>query len=360
MKALRILLSQSSANYRKEETLDNKMTYPLPPLSTVIGAIHNACNFTEYHDMNISIQGRYESMHKEAYTDYCFLNSVMDDRGILIKMRNGDLLSKAYDKVASAKKSQGNSFREGITIQVYNDKLLEEYRNLKNLKNKIDDYKKNEYKLKMDNIKNEKKIISEKKKKADKKSEEYIKICENEKQIKLKETKLKKDLSKYELEHYSIPISKFRSLTTSLKFYEILDNIELILHIKSDSDTLKDIQNNIYNLKSIGRSEDFVEVKEVRMVELKEDDYCEITSNYSAYLNYEDVLNEKIWLSKVEAGRKITGTKYYLNKNYEIKEGKRCFQKKKVLYASEYSIEETSSNVFIDNYGDKTYIVNLI
>ena len=120
MKALRIVLTQSSANYKREETLDNKMTYPLPPISTIIGAIHNACNYKEYHPMDISVQGKFESMHKEPYTDYCFLNSVMDDRGILVKMRNEILLSTAFEKVASAKKSQGNSFRKGITIQVYN------------------------------------------------------------------------------------------------------------------------------------------------------------------------------------------------------------------------------------------------
>ena len=43
MKCLRIKLTQSSANYRREETVTNKMTYPLPPMSTVIGALHNAC-----------------------------------------------------------------------------------------------------------------------------------------------------------------------------------------------------------------------------------------------------------------------------------------------------------------------------
>lgn len=48
MKALRIILTQSSANYRKEEAIDNKMTYPLPPFSTVIGALHNACNYSTY------------------------------------------------------------------------------------------------------------------------------------------------------------------------------------------------------------------------------------------------------------------------------------------------------------------------
>ena len=33
MKALRIKLHQASANYRKEETAENKMTYPLPPIA---------------------------------------------------------------------------------------------------------------------------------------------------------------------------------------------------------------------------------------------------------------------------------------------------------------------------------------
>ena len=100
MKAVRLIINQSSANYRKEETWENKMTYPLPPLSTIIGAIHVACGYTSYHPMDISIQGKYESMHREPYTDYCFLNSIMDDRGILVKMKNEAMLSNAFDKVA--------------------------------------------------------------------------------------------------------------------------------------------------------------------------------------------------------------------------------------------------------------------
>ncbi|MDO4943557.1 MAG: CRISPR-associated protein Cas5, partial [Lachnospiraceae bacterium] len=83
MKALRLIIHQNSANYKKEETVDNKMTYPLPPISTIIGALHSICGYQEYKEMGISIQGKYESMHREPYTDYCFLNSLQDDRGIL-------------------------------------------------------------------------------------------------------------------------------------------------------------------------------------------------------------------------------------------------------------------------------------
>ena len=55
MKAFRLIIKQTSANYRKPETIKNKMTYPLPPFSTVIGALHNACGYTEYKEMNLSI-----------------------------------------------------------------------------------------------------------------------------------------------------------------------------------------------------------------------------------------------------------------------------------------------------------------
>ena len=48
MKAFRLVIRQTSANYRKPECVDNKMTYPLPPFSTVIGALHKACGYTEH------------------------------------------------------------------------------------------------------------------------------------------------------------------------------------------------------------------------------------------------------------------------------------------------------------------------
>ena len=141
MKVIRLVLTQNKAHYKKEETVTNKMTYPLPPFSTVIGAIHNACNYKNYHPMDLSVQGSFETVGQEVYTDHCFLNSVMDDRGILVKSMNGDLQSKSFVKVAKALKGKGNSFRQGITIQVFDEKLLEKYRNLKNLNEDIDIFK---------------------------------------------------------------------------------------------------------------------------------------------------------------------------------------------------------------------------
>ena len=356
MQALRIVLTQSSANYRKEETDRNKMTYPLPPYSTVIGAIHKACGFTEYHPMDLSIQGKYQAMHLEPYTDYCFLDSVMDDRGILVKFGNETMLTKGYVKVASAKKSQGNSFRNGVTIQTYDETLLQEYRNLLDIRDSIAQRKKEE----LGGLKEKKNTLKEKKKVLTKDSEEYKLVVEEEKELKKQEKTANEQIKEYERLNYSEPYSKFKSLTTSLKYYEVLDEIKLIIHIRAEEELLQTILDNVYNIKAIGRSEDFVEVQEAQMTTLNK---CteEVRSNYSGYISYQEVIEENI-LTKSRGTSGISGTKYYLNKNYEYEKDKktRKFYKCKVIYASEYSVDEESQNVWIDSSEKENYIVSFM
>lgn len=367
MKALRLILHQSSANYKREETVDNKMTYPLPPISTIIGALHNACGYQEYKEMNVSIQGRYESMHREPYTDYCFLNTLQDDRGILVKMRNGNMLSNAFEKVASAKKPQGNSFRNNITIQIHNQQLMQEFRDLKDLNDKINDFKKKRLGPVLELIKKRKKHLAEKKKVLDKQSKEYEQVVSREKELKGYEKIIKQQVEQYQMLNYTIPISKYRSLTKSMKFYEILDNIHLIIHIQAEEEILKELLDHIYNLKSLGRSEDVVTVEEAVIVELYEDtEQDEIINVDAAYLDYEmvkpDVINnnkQRIFLNQ-RIGHKFSGTKYYLNKKYNIQDGKRIFEKKKVLYASDYAVEEFGDGLYIDRIKGKEYIVNFL
>lgn len=363
MKALRIKLRQTSANYRKEETVENKMTYPLPPISTVIGALHNACGYTEYHEMDVSIQGKFASMHKAPYVDHCFLNSTMDDRGILVKMRNGTMLSPAFDKVASAKKSQGNSFTKGITIQVHDGALLEEYRQLRELGNKIAEWKKTEYKQRLSEYKAQKAELSKRKKEIGKGNPGFDEAARMEQIVREKEKKYKEEAAQYEEENYKNPISKFRTLTKSLKYYEVLDDIELILHIRASEQVLNDICENIYNLKSLGRSEDFVEVEEAQIVELIQDEET-VRSPYSAYLKYRDVLDENLYIREMNF-HDLAGTQYYFGKKYEIIDGKRIFPEKvKVIYTSGFGIDETSENVWLDIWKDgekkKYYIVNFL
>ncbi|CAL7867059.1 CRISPR-associated protein Cas5 [Fusobacterium necrophorum subsp. funduliforme] len=354
MKALRIVLRQTSANYRKAGCLENKMTYPLPIPSTIIGALHNACGYTEYHPMDVSIQGKFSGLSKRAYTDYCFLNSVMDDRGILVKMANADCLSNSFVRVASSKKPQGNSFKKRISIQVHDEKLFEEYCRLKDISMEIKEQKDTVYKEKVAEFKQKKTELGGKKKKLEKNSEEYKRILEEEKKIKTEEKKYLDDFKEYEEKNYSIPIKAYRSLVTSLKFYEILHDIFLIIHIRAEEKILHDIHENIYELRSLGRSEDFVEVEDCNFIELQdfqEDIYSKETLNTSMYLNRRDVEEGKIFNLEVDLDHASGGTKYYLDKEYSIQENKRIFTKIPVLYSSHFGAQESSENVKLDFWG---------
>ena len=181
-----------------------------------------------------------------------------------------------------------------------------------------------------------------------------------------KEKDWKNKIKEYEETHYKKPIAKFRSLTKSVKTYEILNNITLILHIQAEESVLQDIMENIYDLKSLGRSEDFVDVEEIKLVDLVEPEE-KIISSYSAYVNYQDT---KPILNNRKAGnifffksRGKQGTKYYFGTEYKIEKGKRIFlQDKKVpvVYVSNHRVDKKSKNVWIDNAGDEQYIVNFL
>ncbi|MDE5716956.1 MAG: CRISPR-associated protein Cas5 [Lachnospiraceae bacterium] len=361
--AIRLVLYQSSANYRRPETFENKMTYPLPPFSTVIGAIHKACGYTETHEMDISIQGRYGSMNRRIYRDYNFLNSTFDDRGILVKMTNESMLSTAFVKVAEAKK-QGSSFEKSTDIRVYDQNLLEEYQNLKKKGREVQRLKSEELKPELDRLKEEKKRLSEQRKQMNKASQEFEAAKEQEEDIKKKIAETEKKFAEYEKSTFVIPYSRFRVLTTSIKQYEILSDIELIIHITAeDRKTLEDIYENVYNITSLGRSEDFVEVKEAAWVTLGG---CEeeLESEYPAYLAIENVRKQKVFTKDKGMNRQIVGTKYAMPKLYTIGEnGQRVFDRKKVLYASGYTIDDIAEedSIYVDWLDDgKYYIVNFV
>lgn len=363
MEALRIHLTQASANYKREEIIENKMTYPLPPFSTVIGALHHICGFKSYRSMDISIQGDYHALGKEPYIDHCFLNSTQDDRGILIKMANPENLSKAYKKAAYALKSQGNSFRNNVTVMEEEETLIQEYRDLKELNDKIAAFKKGKYAKCMELIKKRKLTLDAKKKSYEKNRGDYQKVENREKEIKQIEKRLKDGLKSYEEENYAIPISKFRTLTTSLKYYEVLYEVELVIHVKSDRKTLEEILEHIDDWKCLGRSEDFVHINSAAIVELEEKLDGEYESTYHAYLDAEAVENEDVFSRDKKRGTFAQGTKYYLNKKYELTSetnGRRVFEKKKVYYLSRYGADEESNNVYLDRTGDRPLIVSFL
>lgn len=104
MKAIRLKLKQNLVNYKLPTSFQLKETYPLPPYSTIIGMIHNACNYLEYKPMQISVQGKYHSKVNDLATRYEFKNGMtydstrhqlkVGDYGISIGVSNVELLSE--------------------------------------------------------------------------------------------------------------------------------------------------------------------------------------------------------------------------------------------------------------------------
>lgn len=71
-RAIRIKCFQNLVNYRKPSSFIIKETFPLPPYSTVLGMIHAACGYTEFHSMKLCIQGTNSGTVSELYTRYSF------------------------------------------------------------------------------------------------------------------------------------------------------------------------------------------------------------------------------------------------------------------------------------------------
>lgn len=103
MKAIRLKVRQNLPNYKYPTSFQIKESYPLPPYSTVIGMVHNACGYTEYKPMKVSVQGKYHSKTNDFATRYEFKNGApfevdrhqlkVGDYGISRSVSNVELLS---------------------------------------------------------------------------------------------------------------------------------------------------------------------------------------------------------------------------------------------------------------------------
>lgn len=80
MKAVRFSFHQSNANYRNPIGFSQRPSYPLPPFSTVIGMVHNLCEFTSYHPMQVGIKGNYETKNTNLQKIYEFGNLQFDQK----------------------------------------------------------------------------------------------------------------------------------------------------------------------------------------------------------------------------------------------------------------------------------------
>lgn len=356
MKVLRIKLRQSKASYTREETVDNRMTYPLPPFSTVIGALHNACGYEEYHPMDISIQGKYGSMQKEIFVSHGLLNNRHDDRNILVYLQNPNLLTAGYHIVGEGLKGQGNSFLERKTVRIDNEKLYKKYIDLEVKKSLLNKRKAEELSPKVSDLKEQEKKLKTELKALEKKSPEAEKVKYEINKIKEEYKDLENSFKEEYEREYSIPSSHFRTLVKAPKFQEVLYEVELLIHIKAEESILSDISGNIQNFTCLGRSEDFVDLLECKEVEVfTPEDNVYLKHGYKIYANI-DQINPPNSCDKpyifLEGKSKIDakGTVYYLNKNYEIIDNKRSFYRVPCIYSSRIANLDEVGMVDEDEY----------
>jgi CRISPR-associated protein Cas5t len=90
-RAIRIECFQNLVNYRKPSSFIIKESYPLPPYSTVLGMIHAACGYENFHQMKVSIQGTNAGSVSELYTRYSFSDGVKyEDGRHQLRVKDGD------------------------------------------------------------------------------------------------------------------------------------------------------------------------------------------------------------------------------------------------------------------------------
>jgi len=117
-KAVKLKIYQNMANYKKPTSFQLKESYPLPPYSTVIGMIHNVCEFEKgtYQEMDISIQGKYYSKVNDLQTTYFFAPDKYEN----------DRPQNYYEKIIDTKrtKKNGEKYSTGLTRGLSTVELL--------------------------------------------------------------------------------------------------------------------------------------------------------------------------------------------------------------------------------------------
>lgn len=265
MKAIRIKLYQNLVNYKKPISFQLKETYPLPPPSTVIGMVHNLCGYTEYHEMDVSIQGKYHAKVNDLYTRHEFSNKITEDK----KRRCKDCMAINGEKAKKCTSCGGKDLEDvwiprGYLVRGIVAPGVKKYDDL---------YKEN--------------VI------LDEKNREYFK------------------------ENY---ISVIEGPAT----VELLTDVELLIHIiPKDQTIVEEIEKAFLyprEYPSLGRREDLALINEVKVVNIYREiliDDINIGNDYSAYIPINLIEKDDVILRK-RIGVGVAGTRYRLTKNYTL------------------------------------------
>lgn len=165
----------------------------------------------------------------------------------------------------------------------------------------------------------------------------------------------------FEKGRHQLKASDGLGITRGIGTTELLVDVELLIHIKVDENNLDEIYKALLKPKeypSLGRREDLVRIDEVKLVEITKkigEDIKKPTS-YTRYVPLEDIKNLDDDYEKIRS--KEPGSKYNLNKNYELVDfGRgRIFRKwnkiesiyisEPKLYWADYNVDEYDDIVF--------------
>ncbi|OQY09864.1 MAG: type I-B CRISPR-associated protein Cas5 [Marinitoga sp. 4572_148] len=172
---------------------------------------------------------------------------------------------------------------------------------------------------------------------------------------------------KFEKGRHQLKIEEYDyGITRGIATTELLVNVELLIHIVPENESLLEVIENALKYPreypSLGRREDLSIIREIKVVNFeKEILKRSIRKNYSYYIP-EEYINTVKSNNKV-SGIKLTGTRYLLNKNYTLQKignGKnakifRKWNKIKVLYNSNISVLR-NNEAFIDEENDVLFL----
>lgn len=106
--AIKMRIHQDLVNYKTPTSFQLRESYPLPPYSTVIGMVHNACGYDSYVPMAVSVQGTHRSRVNNYQTGYFF--------------KNAHSYEKERHQICLEIQENGKKF--GITRSTFNVELL--------------------------------------------------------------------------------------------------------------------------------------------------------------------------------------------------------------------------------------------
>jgi len=168
---------------------------------------------------------------------------------------------------------------------------------------------------------------------------------------------------KYDETRHQLKVGEF-GVSRGIATAELLVDVELLIHIIPEEDSLIEEIEKAFKYPreypSLGRREDLVTIEEVKIVSVRREvpkKSIRGESSYGAYIPLEII--DSIKMKNSIQGVKYTGTRYKLNKNYELinygtKKSPKIFRrwdKKEVIYATNISfLRKHESYLDDDNY----------